>query len=87
MTFTRFTFAIASIVFSGCAAYELPPSPVNHPANPQAMAAPQRAPSKTLAYTSADTPSVSAAAAEDGHEVIMPLVTGAIQRPRSVKAK
>ena len=68
MTFTRFTFAIASIVFSGCAAYELPPSPMNHPANPQAMAAPQRAPSKTLAYTSADTPSVSAAAAEDGHD-------------------
>jgi Cu/Ag efflux protein CusF len=68
MTFTRFTFAIASIVFSGCAAYELPPSPMNHPTNPQAMAAPQRPPSKTLAYTREDTPSVSAAAADGGHD-------------------
>jgi Cu/Ag efflux protein CusF len=68
MTFTRLSFAIASIVFSGCAAYELPPSPMNHPANPQAMAAPQHSPSKTLAYTSANTPSVSAAAAEGGHD-------------------
>lgn len=68
MTFARFTFAIAFIVFSGCAAYELPPLPTNHPANPQATAAPQRSPSKTLAYTRADTPSVGAAAAEGGHD-------------------
>ena len=47
---------IVSLASSGCAAYELPPLSSNHPASPQAMAAPARSVSKTLAYTRADIP-------------------------------
>lgn len=44
-------------VLAGCAAYQLQPLGINHPANPEAMTAPVRSVSKTLAYTRADIPS------------------------------
>ena len=57
------------IVFSGCAAYELQPLNQNHPASPEAMAAPRNPVSKTLAYSRADIPAVTVAAApKAGHE-------------------
>ncbi|MEO6164286.1 MAG: copper-binding protein [Candidatus Binatia bacterium] len=48
---------IVPLMLSGCAAYELQPLSMNHPANPEATAVPMRAVSKTLAYTRADIPS------------------------------
>jgi Cu/Ag efflux protein CusF len=51
-----------SVIFSlflltGCAAaYQLPPLTVQHPAHPEAMAAPAQPPSNTLAYGPADRP-------------------------------
>jgi Cu/Ag efflux protein CusF len=64
---------VATVLLSGCAAYELPPLSPNHPANPVALSAPQRQISKTLKYTRADVPSPrpvvdAAAASQDGHE-------------------
>jgi Cu/Ag efflux protein CusF len=57
------------VIFSGCAAYELQPLNTNHPASPQAMAAPVNPVSKTLAYSRADIPAVTVAAApKAGHE-------------------
>jgi Cu/Ag efflux protein CusF len=62
-------FEIVFVILSGCAAYELKPSDMNHPANSQAMAAPASPLSKTLAYNRADMPAVSAATAQQGgHE-------------------
>ena len=55
------------IALGGCAAYQLGPLSANHPAYPDAAAAPERPLSKTLAYTRADIPSpqpVSAMPAE-----------------------
>ena len=52
-------------VLAGCAAYEPGPLTKNHPAHPEATAAPERAFSRTLAYAASDMPSphpVSAAA-------------------------
>ncbi|MGH7827085.1 MAG: copper-binding protein [Candidatus Binatia bacterium] len=46
-----------SILLTGCATYQLRPVSINHPANPDAMAAPGYSNSKTLAYTRADMPS------------------------------
>jgi Cu/Ag efflux protein CusF len=63
--------AFAALTFTACAAYELPPLSVNHPANPEAAAAPLRTVSKTLAYTRADIPSpqpVAASTAPRGQE-------------------
>jgi Cu/Ag efflux protein CusF len=59
--------AIALLLSAGCAAYQLEPLSTNHPAHPDAVAAPERLVSKTLAYTRADIPSpqpVSAMPAE-----------------------
>jgi Cu/Ag efflux protein CusF len=63
----------ASMLLSGCAAYQLQPLSAGHPASPEAVSAPQRQASKTLAYTRADIPSprpmVDVAAAQHGaHE-------------------
>jgi Cu/Ag efflux protein CusF len=59
-------FGIVFLVSSGCAAYQLQPLGMNHPANAQAMAAPERPGSKTLAYS---RPAVSFTAAQQGaHE-------------------
>jgi Cu/Ag efflux protein CusF len=48
---------IGSLAASGCAAYQMQPLSMNHPANTQAMTAPERIFSKTLAYTREDIPS------------------------------
>ena len=58
---------VVLLLLAGCAAYQLEPLSPNHPANPDAAAAPERPASKTLAYTRADIPSsqpVAAVAAE-----------------------
>ena len=49
---------LSVMVIGGCAAYQLEPLSANHPAYPDAAAAPERPLSKTLAYTQADIPSV-----------------------------
>ena len=54
--------ATVFLALSACAAYELQPLGMNHPANPRAMSAPEDSPSKTLAYSRSDMPSVVAAA-------------------------
>jgi Cu/Ag efflux protein CusF len=51
----------ALLLLAGCAAYQLEPLSANHPAYPDAGAAPERPVSKTLAYTRADIPSPQAA--------------------------
>jgi Cu/Ag efflux protein CusF len=62
-------FGMAFIVLSGCAAYELQPLSINHPANVQAMTAPEPPVSETLAYSRADMPAIAVAAAQQGgHE-------------------
>ena len=48
---------LSVMVLGGCAAYQLGPLTANHPAYPDAVAAPERPISKTLAYTRADIPS------------------------------
>jgi len=57
MKFKTHIAMIAPLMLIGCAAYELQPLSMNHPANPEATAAPARTVSKTLAYTRADIPS------------------------------
>ena len=52
----------ASLLLAGCAGFELPPLSLEHPANPDAAAAPRPARSHTLAYGPADIPSVSSVA-------------------------
>jgi Cu/Ag efflux protein CusF len=63
-------FVLAWSTLSGCASYQLEPLTVNHPAHPQATAAPFRSVSRTLAYTSADMPGQRqiASADQEGHE-------------------
>jgi Cu/Ag efflux protein CusF len=57
------------VVVSGCAAYELPPVAVHHPANAQAQISPAPPRSTTLAYTRADMlPLMTAAAAPQEHQ-------------------
>jgi len=48
----------AVLLLAGCAGYHLEPLAVSHPAHPEAVAAPERSPSQTLAYTRSDIPSV-----------------------------
>lgn len=58
---------LAWLLSAGCAAYKLEPLSADHPANPDAAAAPERPLSTTLAYTRGDIPSaqpVSAMPAE-----------------------
>ena len=54
-----------------CAAYELPPLNINHPANPAAVIVSERPLSRTLAYAKTDIPSplpiASDAATQEGH--------------------
>jgi Cu/Ag efflux protein CusF len=59
-----------SLVLTGCAAYQLQPLGTNHPANPDAAAAPASSVSKTLVYTSSDIPSTRPvlAAAQQGDQ-------------------
>ena len=63
----------ASLLLSGCSAYQLPPLSAGHPANAAAPSASERQVSKTLSYTRADMPSPrpivdTAAAQQGGHE-------------------
>jgi Cu/Ag efflux protein CusF len=48
--------AVAALVLSGCAGFQLEPLAADHPAHPDASAAPERAVSQTLAYTQSDIP-------------------------------
>ena len=63
--------ATVFLALSACAAYELQPLGMDHPANPRAMSAPAGTPSNTLAYSSTDIPGVTASAAQqrthEGH--------------------
>ena len=54
---------LAFLSLPGCGAYELAPLTTDHPAHPDAVAAPQAPVSKTLAYTLADVPSMRPVAA------------------------
>ena len=54
----RAVFVVTSLLLAGCAGYHLEPLAVSHPAHPEAVAAPERSPSQTLAYTRSDIPSV-----------------------------
>jgi Cu/Ag efflux protein CusF len=62
----------ALLLSAGCAAYQLEPLTANHPAYPDAPAAPEHPVSKTLAYTRADIPStqpvLAAAVQQEGRE-------------------
>jgi Cu/Ag efflux protein CusF len=53
----KLAFIFASLALAGCAAYEVEPLTINHPAHPDAVVAPERPVSKTLAYTRSDVPS------------------------------
>lgn len=75
----KYVMAFALLLAAGCASYQLESLSVNHPAHPQAVAAPQRPPSKTLAYTRADAPSaqpVTAMAAQQGGHEAQPAAQG-----------
>jgi Cu/Ag efflux protein CusF len=57
------------LAVSACAAYELQPLGMDHPANPRAISAPEGAPSRTLAYGRSDMPAVMAVAPQqENHE-------------------
>lgn len=49
---------VITSVLSGCASYVLPPLPVGHPARADGPVGQDPAPSRTLAYTQADIPSL-----------------------------
>ena len=61
MKFKTHIAMIVPLMLIGCAAYELQPLSMNHPANPEATAVPVRTVSKTLAYTRADIPATQPA--------------------------
>ena len=50
--------AVAALVLSGCAGFQLEPLAASHPAHPDAPAVPERTASQTLAYTWSDIPTV-----------------------------
>jgi Cu/Ag efflux protein CusF len=71
MKFKTHLAMIVPLMLIGCAAYELQPLSMNHPANSEAAAASVRAVSKTLAYARADIPSsvpVAAVVGQQGQE-------------------
>ncbi len=49
-------FVLGCLLVSGCASYQLEPLSTNHPAHPDAPAAPPLPMSRTLAYTQSDIP-------------------------------
>jgi Cu/Ag efflux protein CusF len=54
----RVSFVLSLVAYTGCAAaYTAPPLTTQHPAHPEATAAPDLPPSNTLAYRPADIPS------------------------------
>lgn len=66
MNFRSVFFATVFILMSGCAAYELQPLSLDHPANPSAPPAPRPPLSRTLAYSRVDIPGGLAAAEPQG---------------------
>jgi Cu/Ag efflux protein CusF len=77
MKFTRKNvLAFAVLAFTGCAAYQVETLTPNHPAHPEAIVAPDRVRSKTLAYTRADIPSpqpvVAIASAQEAQPAAQP---------------
>ena len=56
-SYSRLEIIFALLAIAGCAAYKMEPPTANHPADPEAVTAPEKAASKTLAYTRADIPS------------------------------
>ena len=81
--------ATVFLALSACAAYELQPLSMNHPANPQAMIAPEDSPSKTLAYSRSDMPASSCCgkAATGSTKVIIRRVKLAGRRPSLERGK
>lgn len=72
----RVALVISLVALSGCSATYHPPTLTTlHPAHPEAMATPDRPPSKTLAYTAADIPSTRS-----------PIVTAARLTPNASSA-
>jgi len=53
----RWLLSIASLLITGCAAYEMPPLATSHPARAETIGSPGQPTSRTLAYTQADIPS------------------------------
>lgn len=69
MNSMAFLAGISSLLLSACAAYEMTPLSMQHPANPHAVSAPQRVVSRTLAYRQEDVPGgVLRTAQQGGHE-------------------
>lgn len=66
---SHLSLGILYLVLSGCAAYELQPLSINHPASPDATSASEPARSKTLANNRQDMPAVAFAAAQKGNHV------------------
>jgi len=66
----KLALIFASLALAGCGAYQSAPITQNHPAHPEAVAAPERPLSRTLAYTRAEIPStlpVAGAAMPQGY--------------------
>ncbi|HEU4340147.1 MAG TPA: copper-binding protein [Candidatus Binatia bacterium] len=76
----KYLVAVVLLPLTACAAYQMQPLSMNHPANPEAAAVPVRTVSKTLAYTRADIPSPQPLAA-----ATMPQGQGAQQTAQSEK--
>ena len=75
MKMKLFSTNLMLVALTGCAAYQLEPVPINHPAHAEARIAPRSSSSKTLAYTSDDIPARMtgvAAAQNDGHDAHHP---------------
>ena len=68
MKLNRFVPTILLVGAVGCAVYQMQPLGINHPANPQAMAAPQHSPSRTLAYTRSSPATSSETALQTDHQ-------------------
>lgn len=57
----------AAFVLTGCAGYRMEPLAASHPANPEAVTAPEPPRSRTLAYAPSDIPSAQPATAARHH--------------------
>jgi Cu/Ag efflux protein CusF len=68
MAFRCYSLLLSLWLIPGCAAYQMPPVPTTHPAHADAMVASEPPPSKTLAYTRTDIPSLQRASASAGEQ-------------------
>ena len=80
----RLACVLSLLVSIGCAAYAPPPLSTEHPAHPEAMAAPEPPRPVTLAYGPADLPSPQPASAMAAHGMPHGAHTAAPERPASV---